>query len=376
VSIWNGASWSEVAGKIVETAFAAAVDDSLWEKLTQQIIAVTGTAGAFLGILDDDTGHAVHCMLTNGSAQAYEEYIDNMVLFDPQAKVVGAIRGSHVYTDRDHLDWDDSQAADYMAWQEDRLGWLSHVTIASRLDPTHCSGMSFHLSRDDAHRTEEVRRFLEPISGALSQALQLGFLHNDKLTHEYWLGLSAEIDQSGAFLISERGSVMRMNAMAERLVSSGHPCMLRLGKLQCRTIREQERIDSMVGNAVARTGPAPSFTLFGDLGANAWFARISPIVRQRRALVIDEPAALLTIRPLNDLGPGLDAQWRELFGLTGAEAKVADLLRHGLSTDVIAARLNITAGTARTHTKAIHDKTETRRNAELAHLLTLLANQK
>ena len=64
-----------------------------------------------------------------------------------------------------------------------------------------------------------------------------------------------------------------------------------------------------------------------------------------------------------------------MFGLTEQEARVADLLRHGRSAAGIGLALSISPATVRTHTKIIHQKTETQRNAELAHLLTALAEQ-
>ncbi len=368
-------AWNEAQARIVEAAFAAAVDDGLWSGLTEQVIAATRTRGSFLGVLDHTTGDAVRCILTNSSARGYEEFVGGMARFDPQARMVAHVGQGAVYTDRDHVDWDNPVSSDYMKWQYDRLGWHSHVTIASKLDDRHAYGMSFHLGRDDAARAEEVRRFLSPIAGALSQALQLGFVHNNKLTEEYWLGASAELDPLAAFLLGDNGRVLRMNRKAERVIASRRLFTLRAGRLFFPLAREQARIEAMVERATAPVSPIPGAALLRGSIGKRWFVRISPIVRKRRIMVIDEPAALVTMRLLESMNRTQKALWRELFSLTAAEARVADQLRRGLPADAIAARLGMKAATVRTHTKVIHDKTETRRNAELAHLLTLLAGQ-
>jgi DNA-binding CsgD family transcriptional regulator len=368
-------AWNEAQSRIVEAAFAAAVDDGLWPDLTEQVIAATRTRGSFLGVLDHTTGDAVHCILTHATAQGYEEYVGGMAQFDPQGRMVAHVGQGSVYTDRDHVDWDSPVSSDYMKWQYDRLGWHSHVTIASKLDDRHAYGMSFHLGRDEASRTEEVKQFLSPIAGALSQALQLGFIHNNKLTDEYWLGASANIDPLAAFLLGEGGRVLRMNERAERLVTAGQPLTLQAGRLRSPLVREQARIESMVEAATTPLSPMPGAALLRGSTDKRWFVRISPIVRKRRIMVIDEPAALVTIRLLESMNRAQKALWQQLFSLTATEARVADQLRKGLPADAIAARLDMKVATVRTHTKMIHDKTETRRNAELAHLLTLLAGQ-
>jgi DNA-binding CsgD family transcriptional regulator len=62
-----------------------------------------------------------------------------------------------------------------------------------------------------------------------------------------------------------------------------------------------------------------------------------------------------------------------MFGLTDAEARVADGLRLGKPDEDIASVLGVKVSTVRTHIKMILAKTETRTKAEAAHLLTLLS---
>ncbi|MFC7738275.1 helix-turn-helix transcriptional regulator [Roseomonas sp. GCM10028921] len=64
---------------------------------------------------------------------------------------------------------------------------------------------------------------------------------------------------------------------------------------------------------------------------------------------------------------------RTAFGLTEAEAAVAQHVARGEGLPVVAAALGVSSSTARTHLKHTFDKTGTHRQAELAALLARLA---
>jgi len=73
--------------------------------------------------------------------------------------------------------------------------------------------------------------------------------------------------------------------------------------------------------------------------------------------------------------PRLDGQLlRETFGLTSAEAAVAQELLGGDSLDGISQRLKISKDTVKTHLQRIYGKTNTHRQAQLVKLLMGLAS--
>ncbi|WP_209601486.1 helix-turn-helix transcriptional regulator [Sinorhizobium kostiense] len=65
-------------------------------------------------------------------------------------------------------------------------------------------------------------------------------------------------------------------------------------------------------------------------------------------------------------------QLRQLFGLTATEAIIATMISQGVTLQRIAQDRAISYETARTHLRNIFSKTNTRRQAELAALLTRL----
>jgi len=83
----------------------------------------------------------------------------------------------------------------------------------------------------------------------------------------------------------------------------------------------------------------------------------------------DSPKPVLILIDLErPTDPG-EASLRHLFGLTGAEAKLAARLASGRSLEEVASELRITVGTARSQLRSIFAKTHTHRQAELVALL-------
>jgi DNA-binding CsgD family transcriptional regulator len=80
----------------------------------------------------------------------------------------------------------------------------------------------------------------------------------------------------------------------------------------------------------------------------------------------------VVVRDLDEQPLRLDAQLRELFGLTAAEARLASRLAAGDCLETVADELGVAYETARNQLKAIFAKTETHRQAELVALLARL----
>ncbi|MBZ9905308.1 LuxR C-terminal-related transcriptional regulator [Mesorhizobium sp. BR115XR7A] len=65
----------------------------------------------------------------------------------------------------------------------------------------------------------------------------------------------------------------------------------------------------------------------------------------------------------------MQAQLRDLYGLTPAEAAVATAITRGEGLQAVADELGISLTRARTHLQHVFEKTETRRQAELVRLI-------
>ncbi len=82
--------------------------------------------------------------------------------------------------------------------------------------------------------------------------------------------------------------------------------------------------------------------------------------------------ALLLLTDLNEMPVISQISLMEIFGLTRVQAHLARLLVMGKSLKEIAREMNISAGTARNHLKAVFVRTATKRQGELISLLSRL----
>ena len=81
----------------------------------------------------------------------------------------------------------------------------------------------------------------------------------------------------------------------------------------------------------------------------------------------------MTVRDPDHIVDPRPQVWRDMFGLTPMEARVAMLTMRGLPDAAIATELGIGLGTVRSHEKQLLAKTESKSKAEIAHLLTRLS---
>jgi DNA-binding CsgD family transcriptional regulator len=101
------------------------------------------------------------------------------------------------------------------------------------------------------------------------------------------------------------------------------------------------------------------------------------VVPMRREMAWWSPAppmAILFVADLEQDGELSESRLRTLYGMTRAEATVAGLISKGSGVKAAARQLGIAPSTARTHLHRVFDKTGTRRQAELAHLVNQITS--
>ena len=156
------------------------------------------------------------------------------------------------------------------------------------------------------------------------------------------------------------------NRAADELLERGNSLLVREGRLTLPGSPEAGRLRRALGALDAVGSNAPVVLTFRRDPADIrlvlmlWPLDV-PDTTGRRLLAVfaDDGAA-----------SGIDASvLRRLYGLTAAEARVADLIAAGHSVAEIAVRLRVGRSTARTHLKRALAKTAVRRQAALARLL-------
>jgi len=172
----------------------------------------------------------------------------------------------------------------------------------------------------------------------------------------------------GVILLDGKGRVLDANAMARRVLQDRNGMQLRGGRLRFTDKGMNERVAQLV--AAQRGGPR------GAARAIAAWVRHDEAPPYRVVVMTvpddsDERGAALAILifgPLGRRGIALDVLM-QVYGLTRAQAEVARNLFAGLSVEQVAAVLELSLNTVRTHLKHIFTKCDVQSQGELLQLL-------
>jgi DNA-binding CsgD family transcriptional regulator len=172
----------------------------------------------------------------------------------------------------------------------------------------------------------------------------------------------------GVILLDAQGRVLDANAMARRVLHDRNGMQLRGGRLRFTDQGMNERVARLV--AAQRGVPR------GAAQAIASWVRHdeAPAYRVVVMTVPDDPdergaaLAILIFGPLERRYIALEVL-TQVYGLTRAQAEVARSLFAGLSAEQVAAVLELSLNTVRTHLKHIFTKCEVQSQGELLQLL-------
>lgn len=191
-------------------------------------------------------------------------------------------------------------------------------------------------------------------------------------------GAASLFEQSshGLFLVDGQGRIRRLNPVAESLLAEAGGLCSAGGRLSARQAESARRLAGLIAAAAAadpseRTGGA--LALPTPTRALPLSVTVSPIRAERAWSYHVGPSVMVCVADLDSGAAPTEAQVRQLFGLTAAEARLALALCRGRSPRQAAADFGVSYQTVRSQLTRIFDKTRTHRQADLAHLLSRAA---
>lgn len=354
--------------QLIDGAYCAAIDQVQWEGWT---VRLARQLGGVCGVFNfaDAGGNYVYRSIFHEDPKTIERYQDDGVdRLDPQIPFVLSVTRPSVFTDCDYLDLEKSETREYLSWM--RSNGMRHcLSSATRLaDGRFLAGASVHRSVADGPPTDEARRQLEQLFPDFCRAIELGFLHAEKLSQAYWEGLIGE-RQDACLLLGETGAVLRVTSAAEAIFRKGDGLRCVQGRLHVARGAMDGDLARFVG-WVTTMGSAPSACRVERGSGRAPYILTGyplpprePILRSVRA------AALVTIIDPAGGEPVTNRSWGAAFALTDREVEIAELLLAGHSIESAAVALGITMATIRVHLRHLFSKTGTNRQADLIRLL-------
>ncbi len=271
----------------------------------------------------------------------------------------------------------DAARSPYVAWMRASEGLDRRIARSTNLDDATVAGCAFHMPVGRTRCATERDRF-DALAPHLRQMLRLSSLFGE---HGAWREALEQVVAARAqaiVLLDADGTIRWASAAALALSAANDGLTCSGARLTFARNGDRQDFDRLLA-----TSRAPKDFVDAVKAAFMMVARPSrkkaygleiapaPVSFQRQFHA--RCAFIVTIRDPEQAIEGCPELWRSLFGLTPAEARVAQSSMRGLSDSAIAASLNVSIGTVRTHQQHILAKTETRSKAELAHLLTRLS---
>lgn len=353
--------------ELVSLIYDCVLDETAWARLLERLALATGRRDGTLVFL----GHDASALPRVGSASlcsveqqmAYNSYYS---AFDPTAGYMRQRAVGHWYHDTQEFG-EDRMARDSF-YQEFSRAYGQRSTSCVKLYEHDGGGayLSLLTALDAPLPSDEQQMLLQRLSAHLMQAarmsehmqqLKLGVAHRDLLLEQ---------SETPLWLVDAEGRSVFCNAAAERRVlDNAFPLRVRQGRLKA---HELPTLPALLRDACGRAGPprAGWLRLPGLIGE----LLVTPLKADSHFNLIQQrPLALLA---LLENRPRL-ALLAELFELTPAECRLAEMLVQGGNPERCAQLLDVSITTVRSQLRSLFGKTGTQRQAELVGLLTRLS---
>jgi len=173
-------------------------------------------------------------------------------------------------------------------------------------------------------------------------------------------------------LVDQFGRVLRMNPRAERYLNDS--IRIEKGRLFARHRKSDTNLQRLIATATSRRNELACETVItiARPSGRPLIAYFMPVQGFENSGP-KSPAAIILLADPDADRPPADRVLSQVFGLSAAEIRLANLIMRGLSTKDAADQLSIGYETARTELKTIFQKTGVHRQAEFVALLGRIA---
>ena len=356
---------TKVFSGLLETLYAASLDESQWQVFLSSLCDVTHSRIAFLVRNDQTMGRRF--LASGGSAPPHGE--EGYTTSDPVREAFMRKPRTGVIEVEDFLPHEQLVRSDYypvMAAAGVSYGTCIVPCLSMRRYELIAMWRGGERPRLEPEQHELLAMLFPHIQTALKIHATLGIAEERARNAEAILDASA----TASLLLNASGRLLYMNEAAQRLAAAGDGFNEREGRIIPTHFARRTDFDKLV-TAAARDWehPGGAMTLPRGGGKCPLQLLVTPFRTEdskptSRVLVLATDPEQATRFP--------DTMLRQLYGLTGAETEIANGLLTGFSLEEIAALRGVSVITVRSQMKALFGKTGTRRQMDLLRLLSSL----
>jgi len=365
----NEQAWDGAIGELYE----AVMSPQQWAQSIRTFERLIGSAGCHVLAVDDRdavlfTLFSAELIAPEAMATYYAHYIHD----DPRKQVVDGLpvnlpeQCSRYFDERYvsrsgfYQDWLIPAGARYIAG-----GALAR---AAQSRSYACFNRPMGSPDFDATDMQLIGRYLPHLGRALRMYLDRDMLQLREAAHVQAL----DQQDLGVMALDQARRVLHMNASAEAMVSRSGLLMRLGGRVPCACDL------SLAVEAAHRQGLPQAMRL--DVKGEPHVVMAWPLAERAHEAgmppaLTDMGARLHTLLLLKKMSPGEQLAPRllgQLFGLSPAEARLAQALAQGLSVESHAAQCQVSVSTVRTQVRAILGKTGCARQQDLVRMLAAL----
>jgi len=341
------------------------LEEPYWNTFLAKLRAATGADYASLVLRRADAGYNDVSISSSGDQTCSQDPYSGSKIAKNLNLAYGLIKINEPYKLEEIVDIHDDRNLEYVNYLKGRT--INYATVVRVVDPNECNCW-LTIGRTQTDFEPWVRKVIARIAPHLSIAVRtLAALEHERMLADIASYAVLRLN-FGWLTFDARGQIIEMNPEAENL------------------FRNQPKLRGFTRGRVLSIGQSPQQRAFDEvLTGYAEKKCLSP----RAIHLLDEPwldmlMVPIYYRPVSGgltpiavgyvQGVGAASADRcellmQLFGLTKSEARLALVMCQGKNIGEAAVELNLTVETARSYTKRIYAKTDTRGNADLVRTI-------
>ena len=371
--------------EVITSIYSTPLDPTKWTSTVPKMADLLGGMGGILAFANLNAASRTTSeteMVGWYDYNAGTENIDHYLAYaDYDLRTAyGLSRPGHVYTDREFIT--DREMDRNIFYQEFLRPFDMRYTVGVTLPASAGRGIVANIIRtpSQGHATEAEIRLMGMLYPHMAQAVRISEKLEQLSLENAALRDAFDHLADGVFITSGDGKVIVANRAADAMVKARDGLLTVSGVLTASHGPTADALRELIaGTAKNQPGQSPqavALPLPKSSGGRPLHLLAMPVVTSMEAhfgFLQGGPAVFLMVTdPDQQPVPPAD-RLKAIFGLTGAEARLAAALVKGLAIADYVEETGITENTARWTLKQIQAKTDCRRQADLVRLLVATA---